>query len=49
MVIAARKELGVEYQQMRAALDHARRASGEMAGPLRIGCLVTVGGPALTP
>ena len=41
-------ELRPGYEQMRAALDHARCTARETAGQLRIGCLVTLGGPALT-
>ena len=41
-------ELRPGYEQMCAALDHARRTAREIAGQLRLGCLVTVGGPELT-
>ena len=36
------------YAQMQTALARARHAAREAAGPLRIGCLVTLAGPALT-
>ena len=43
-----RDELGSAYAQMQAALDHARRAAREAAGQIRVGCTMTVGGPALS-
>ena len=36
------------YAQMQTALARARHAAREAAGLLRIGCLVTLAGPALT-
>lgn len=41
-------ELQPGYEQMRASLDHARRSASATAGHLRLGTLVTIGGPALT-
>src|SRR5215472_13971867 len=41
-------ELRPGFQQMHAALDHARRTARETAGQLRLGTLVTLAGPGLT-
>lgn len=41
-------ELQPGYEQMRAALDHARRSTRAAGGQLRLGTLVTIAGPALT-
>ncbi len=41
-------ELGPGYVQMERALTHASEAARGLTGQLRIGCLVTLGGPALT-
>jgi len=41
-------ELQPSYEQMQIALSHACDAARGLTGRLRLGCLVTVGGPALT-
>lgn len=41
-------ELRPGHEQMRAALDHARRSARKITGMLRVGCLITTAGPALT-
>jgi predicted DNA-binding protein (UPF0251 family) len=40
-----RGELGAAYEQLQAAVDHARRAAREAAGQLRIGFTNTTEGP----
>jgi DNA-binding transcriptional LysR family regulator len=41
-------ELRPGYEQMQAALDHARHTARDTTGLLRLGTLVTLAGPALT-